>query len=114
MIKVGETVYQCIPKQELIHRLCNGFISHDGRMPHGRFVDLWKDNGYDVQSEEFNKIMEIVGKIIDSISCRNFVETSPIVDISGDEFCGSCGHIVKEKGMAMYCSNCGAKLIRKE
>lgn len=108
--------HQYISKGELVHRICNGFISHDGRVPHGGFVDLWKDNGYDVQSAEFDRIMEIIGMIIDSIPCKPFVEARVIENDRKEEFCGSCGHIIWKPGANgdVYCNNCGAKLIREE
>ena len=60
-----------IDKQELVHRFCNGFITHDGDVD-GKFTDLFKEAGitYDRlldDTTEAGKAVRIFAEIIDSL-----------------------------------------------
>lgn len=67
-----------IDKQELIHRLCNGFLSHsgykindDGEM---EFIDIFKQHGIRLDDPASNNMefMSLVLQIVDSMPTREF------------------------------------------
>jgi len=66
-----------IDASELCHRLCNGFISHDGYVD-GEFVDVFKNAGIEFDQlcnpeTPYGLMIELVVRIIESI---------PTVDMS--------------------------------
>ena len=63
-----------ISKRELVHRFCNGFVSHDGYVD-GKFVDVYKQNGIDILHPDFKteRIINCIVKIIDSMDDEGIV-----------------------------------------
>lgn len=59
-----------IDAKELSHRLCNGFISHDGYVD-GEFVDVFRDNGFELFANNGDndcmRFMEQVIRIVESM-----------------------------------------------
>ena len=55
-----------INKQELIHRLCNGFITHNGYVD-GEFFDIFVENGIDIFLPEYSRMMDCIAAIIESM-----------------------------------------------
>lgn len=50
--------------QELRHRLCNGFISHDGYVD-GVFTDIFVKHGYNIEDPTVQGVLECVIDIVD-------------------------------------------------
>ena len=55
-----------INKQEFIHRICNGFITHDGYIDE-KFFDIWKANGFDYDDKNFCRMVDCVMVILESL-----------------------------------------------
>ena len=55
-----------IKQAELYHRIANGFLTHDGVI-NGEFYDIWQDYGINLRDPKVDKIINVVGKIIDSM-----------------------------------------------
>ena len=116
-----------IDENELRHRLCNGFISHDG-YANGRFTDLFADNGisqYDLCDEQnpYGKMLTIVIKIIQSMpivktdkdpgKCGRWID----LEYEQDDvcYCSKCGYVTFGKAeivkrFNLYCSHCGVRM----
>lgn len=56
-----------IKQQELIHRIHNGFLSHDGKI-NGELYDIYKDYNIDIEDPRNEKILNVILKIVDSMS----------------------------------------------
>lgn len=55
-----------INKQELIHRLCNGFLTHNGYV-NGEFFDIFAENKIDIFLPEYSRMMNCIAAIIESM-----------------------------------------------
>ena len=55
-----------INKQELIHRLCNGFVTHDGYVD-GEFFDIFAKNGINIFLPDYSRMMDCVAAIVESM-----------------------------------------------
>ena len=55
-----------INKQELIHRLCNGFVTHDGYID-GEFFDIFAKNGINIFLPDYSRMMDCVAVIVESM-----------------------------------------------
>mgnify|MGYP002869123885 CR=1 FL=1 len=61
-----------ISKQELTHRICNGFVTHDGYVD-GKFFDIYKDNKINVYSPETAQLLNCILTIIESMQDEGIV-----------------------------------------
>lgn len=61
-----------INKQELVHRVCNGFITHDGYVD-GKFVDIYVKHGVNIHDPETMLVLNCVAEIIDSMTKEGVV-----------------------------------------
>ena len=66
-----------INRQELIHRICNGFITHDGYVD-GEFYDIFVKNDIDIWDPKVSKIIDCIAAIIESMDDYS-VNLYPIV-----------------------------------
>lgn len=55
-----------INKKEAIHRISNGFLSHDGYV-NGQFFDIYKRNGIDVYEVGNARLLNCIAAILDSM-----------------------------------------------
>ena len=55
-----------INERELIHRICNGFVSHDGYV-NGEFFDIYKRNGIDVYELGTMQVLDCIMAIIEAM-----------------------------------------------
>ena len=55
-----------INKQELVHRISNGFITHDGYV-NGEFYDIYKKHDIDIFELGNKQLMNCIAVIIDSM-----------------------------------------------
>lgn len=55
-----------ISEQELMHRICNGFITHDGYV-NDKFFDIYKAKGIDVEELGMKQMLDCVCTIIKSM-----------------------------------------------
>lgn len=55
-----------VNSSELTHRICNGFLSHDGKVD-GKFIDIYKENGLDAEDPIVEKTLKSVISIIESM-----------------------------------------------
>ena len=55
-----------LEEKELVHRICNGFLSHDGYVD-GQFFDIYKRNGIDTDEIGTMQMLSCVMKIIESM-----------------------------------------------
>ena len=55
-----------VNSSELTHRICNGFLSHDGKVD-GKFIDIYKENGLDVEDPIVEKTLKSVISIVESM-----------------------------------------------
>ena len=59
-----------INERELIHRICNGFVSHDGYV-NGEFFDIYKRNGIDVYELGTMQVLDCIMAIIEAMENDN-------------------------------------------
>ncbi len=79
-----------ISARELCHRICDGYVSHDGYVD-GKFVDVFKDGGFDIFGNDHDRrLVEAVISIIQSIPEVDAVEVVRCKDCKWRFNVGEC------------------------
>lgn len=55
-----------LSEKELIHRICNGFLTHDGYV-NDKFIDIYKTKGIDIDEIGTKQVLNCVCMIIKSM-----------------------------------------------